>query len=254
MTVDVGLDLSGPGQRPVFALLHRSSVGAHVALCYRAGTDAGHRVLEQAWHFDTRDQTLEDFLKSAPRCLPVRGVEPTALDEDERDALRAACARVARHVGQVTLPYALNARDARIGEDGSVSLGTAQGLTCATFLLCVFEVARVQLLDTSTWDTGRSEARQREDQKAQETIVAGLRITAGREADPQTRDAYRRHAAAVEAEVGCTRIRAEEVAAASGLGPLPADYATTEPAGQRLRVGCTSPTAPPGLPATFRLA
>lgn len=110
--------------------------------------------------------------------------------------------------------------DAAILSDGSVTLGESLGLTCATFLLALFDAAQVKLLALGSWDTDRTAERCDEDEAAQRQIVLHLRSH-----DPG-------HARLVEQDVGCTRVRAEEVAAASGMTERPADFARVEPEGR----------------------
>ena len=95
-------------------------------------------------------------------------------------------------------------------------------MTCATFVLLVFELAAIQLLDETSWLEGRDASRKAEDLLAQRRIVAFLERT-----DP-------RHAAHIAGELGAVRVRAEEVAAASGLAPHPVMYAAAAPEGERL--------------------
>ena len=204
------------------------------------------RVLHQAWHYDTRDQTPEDFVRDAPGA--VVSVAP-ALDADEIDALRAACALVARYIRTNKLPYALQQRDAMVTDDGTITLRSALGLTCATFLLVVLERARIRLIDAASWaeitDTTRLDA----DREVQARIVRGLRGTAkqARAHDSVAADAIDCHADAVERdEVGCPRVRAEEIAAAFGVAALPAPYAAVEPEGRALLAALEQAnTAPP---------
>jgi hypothetical protein len=185
-------------------------VGAHVGFVYAANDDGARRVLHQAWHHDTRDEALADFLADSSTPHPRLWVDPS-LDVDEQNDLRAMVALVASKISTNQLPYALQRRDATVAVDGGVVLGTSLGLTCATFVTAVFAAAGVSLLDDSSWEA-RDDARVAEDDDAQRRIAEGL----------MSRD--RNHAQRVRAEVGCTRVRAEEVAAASGMAPRPVRF------------------------------
>lgn len=114
--------------------------------------------------------------------------------------------------------------NARFDPDGTLQLGRSLGLTCATFVTLVFGHAGIHLLDMSTWDTDRSAERKREDEDAQRRLVAYLRR------NPESAA----HADLVERQVGCTRIRAEEVAAASGMTGHPIPFVRAEPEGRRV--------------------
>lgn len=93
-----------------------------------------------------------------------------------------------------------------------------------TFIDLVFAHAHVTLLDEATWETGRSPERRAEDEAAQRRLVKYLRQTVG----------AAKHAELVEKEIPCTRIRAEEVAAASGMTGHPIPFARVEPEGARI--------------------
>ena len=44
--------------------VHTSLVGAHVGVLYRVSDGLGHRLLHQAWHFDSRDDELAAYIES----------------------------------------------------------------------------------------------------------------------------------------------------------------------------------------------
>lgn len=155
-----------------------------------------------------------------------------ALDEDVATHLRWACDRVAQYISENMLPYAFQPRDAAFRPDGSLALGTSLGLTCATFLMKIFELARIDLLVESSWETIGDPERLRADRDAQGLIVHHLRRTAEREPDPRARAELLAYATAVANEIESPRVRAEEVAAASGLGGRPTTYKAAEPEGR----------------------
>ena len=129
-------------------------------------------------------------------------------------------------IQEKAVPYALHPRNSLIDTDGTTALGESLGLTCATFVMRLFASARVPLLAESTWDSGRSAERQARDAIAQQIIVQYL--------GQSNRPAASGHAALVAKDVGCTRIRAEEVAAASGMKERPVNYPAAEAAGSEL--------------------
>lgn len=218
MPVDLHpLDGASVPSHPAAAVVHPSIVGAHVALFYQSDDSGSRRLLHQAWHHKTCDDDPGTYADEAE--IALQWVAP-GLDDDELNDLRTHAALVAKHIRARTIPYAIAARDAAILSDGSVTLGESLGLTCATFLLALFDAAQVKLLALGSWDTDRTAERCDEDEAAQRQIVLHLRSH-----DPG-------HARLVEQDVGCTRVRAEEVAAASGMTERPADFARVEPEGR----------------------
>jgi hypothetical protein len=189
-------------------------VGAHVGLYYRTDSDGVNRHLELAWHLqlENKPNHPENAFWVEPR------LEELALAD-----LAASARLIAKRHQDGLVPYALDPADARPDPDGTLQLNQSLGLTCATFLVLVFRHARIELLDTITWSQDRSAERQREDEDAQRRLVGALQ-----------RD-YREHAALVEREVGCTRIRAEEVAVASGMTGHPIPFMRAEPQGRLVR-------------------
>jgi hypothetical protein len=125
-------------------------------------------------------------------------------------------------VNAVILPIGLAIRDAGAGEGGVIDLRTSLGLTCSSFVLVLFQAARVPLLDARSWDSDRSPPHVAADEAAQRTIVEALRRQ-----DPAP-------ASRVERDVGCTRVRAEEVAAASTFALRPASFREVEPVGREV--------------------
>lgn len=194
------------------------AVGAHVGIVYCADDEGTRRVLHQAWHHDTRDESVDCFVDGSAK--PCLWVQP-GLDVDEQNDLRTMARLVASRLSENRLPYALLRRDATVGQDGVVALGQSIGLTCATFVLLLFAAASVPLLDEPSWEP-RSEPRRRADETAQEALVQHLERR------------WPEHARRVREESGCTRFRAEEVAAASHLCERPVAFSTVEPLGAAL--------------------
>lgn len=190
------------------------AVGAHVGIWYRADDEGTRRHLHLAWHHRLMDEP--DLEASA------LWVEPM-LDEFEAADVSTSARLIASRHRDGLVPYGLRLA-AGFNPDGALQLNGGLGLTCATFVMRVFEHASVPLLDEKTWDSRRSAERVREDEEAQSALVRHLRER------PQSH----RHALLVEQEVGCTRFRAEEVAAASGLSGRPAPFARVEPQGRKV--------------------
>ncbi|WP_437726954.1 hypothetical protein [Sorangium sp. So ce861] len=190
-------------------------VGAHVGISYQVDDAGARRHLHLAWHHRLRnDDALEDDV-----LWVVPGVDEIALAD-----VSNAAYLIARQHADGRIPYAFQKGAARFTDGGVLELNGSLGLTCATFIELVFASADVILLNTPTWDTGRSPERTAEDDAAQRKLVDYLRRTRGAEA----------HATLVENEGPCTRVRAEEVAAASGMTGHPIPFARAEPEGRRI--------------------
>lgn len=194
--------------------VQESPVGAHTGLSYRVDDKGARRHLHLAWHHRLRDDPEP----------PSEGlwVEPR-LDEYALSDVRVSARLIARRHADGLLPYAFRF-GARFDAMGALQLNQGHGLTCSTFVIEVLAHAGVNLVDAATWEQDRPAPRRQEDEDAQRRLVAYLR---------KMPDA-RRHADLVEAEVPCTRIRAEEVAAASGMDGLPVCFLRAEPQGRRV--------------------
>ncbi len=182
----------------------------------RSGAGGTSRHLELAWHLQLEDKPNhpENAFRVEPR-----------LEELALAGLAASARLIAKRQQDGRVPYALDPADARLDPAGTLQLNQSLGLTCATFVVLVFRHARIELLDMITWSQDRPAERQREDEDAQRRLVAYLRH------NPESQQ----HASLVERQVGCTRIRAEEVAAASGMTGHPIPFMRAEPQGRLVR-------------------
>ncbi len=192
-----------------------SVVGAHVGILYRIDRAGSRRHLHLAFHFDLRDEP------GAPG--DAHWVVPH-LDEIALADLGQSAWLIARSHENGRVPYAFRKSSARFESGGTLTLNQSLGLTCSTFVSLVFAHAGIPLLEEGTWDLARSAERRLEDTAAQLRLVGYLRRT------PDAQE----HADRVAAEIGCTRVRAEEVAAASGMTGHPIPFARAEPEGRRV--------------------
>lgn len=189
------------------------AVGAHVGILYVADDEGRRRHLHLAWHNQLKDEESPSD--------DAFWIEP-AMDELVLSDVRASAALIARRHKDNRVPYAFHVADAAFDPKGILQLGNSRGLTCATFVLLVFAHVNFQLLDAGTWDRDRSPERKKEDEEAQKFLTKQLRRV------DET------HADLVAKEIGCTRIRAEEVAAASGIAGHPIAFLTAQPHGRHL--------------------
>ena len=199
-----------PGGHLVAVLLVPGAIGLHVGVWLHLG--GAPVFLHLAWHLDLRCEA-----PSEPAWWVVPQLSRAAQLLVSR---RAAMVAVAHERGEV--PYALNGRDVRFDDQGALLLGGRHGLTCASFVAVLFESAGVPLVDIDTWNQ-RDAARLAEDEDAQRRLVAALR------------QEHPEQAERVAPEIGCARLRPEEVAAASGMEPRPVAFPAAAAAGASVR-------------------
>ncbi len=188
----------------------------HVGLLHHDSESNGVRLLHLAWHHRlANDSPTHDYLRVDPVIHPRRQLQVAAI-----------CRKVLR-ANPTGIPYAFSAPNDCFDEaTGQFLLGPARhGLTCASFVLAVFHVAGLPLVDYGTWPLNRTG-----DREWQEQIVAALR---GR-ATPE-------HVEAVRGEIGSVRFRPEEVAGAATVSPVPVGFEIAADRGrmilERLRSG-----------------
>jgi hypothetical protein len=210
---------------PAAVTLGPSAVHTHAGVLYQRSLDDAVRHLHLAWHHRLCDE--------AGLAGGVGWIEPT-LPEDVIEDVAFLAELVAAREENGTVPYGLSLERAKVDDRGVVVLDGERGLTCATFVMIVIAKVGVSLLDRETWNTDPDDDRRAEDAAHQRSLVSYLRNTPGAS----------QHAADVAREVGCTRFRAEEVAAATALSPRPVPYAIAEPAGRALLPRVKPITAP----------
>jgi hypothetical protein len=159
----------------------------HIGLIYRSATGEPY-LAHLAWHLDFRNEPYPGGYFCGSSCL----------DEVSQQVfsawLETFCARVQK------ISYGINSAgvilDSELLTFDPVPFG--KGLTCATFVLALFERMGYQLLDAGEWAT------QPEDQAWQLSIIEAL----GRNPDES-----KERLEAMATDVGCFRFRPEQVAA-----------------------------------------
>jgi hypothetical protein len=101
-------------------------------------------------------------------------------------------------------------------------LGKGLGLTCSTFVLTVFESAKISLVNVDGWPI------RPDDDQRHEAVLEKMRRGIPNHAPPAPPE----HVDRVAAELPCIRVRPEEVVASGIFDDLPVAYAQLEPAGQ----------------------
>ncbi len=203
--------IAGAPSRVAVVVVERSGPGLHCGVVYHASTGEP-RYLHLAWHLDLRDEPS----------LPTGWWVVPSLDDDVLEDAATQAEAVAKSYRDGRVPYAFDRADASILADGRLHLGRSHGLTCASFIALLFESSRASLVEMGSWGQDTSAAREEADRAAQQRIVEWLR------------EGYPEQAALLDAEIGCARLRPEEIAAASGLLPHPLTRALAEAGAQQL--------------------
>lgn len=177
------------------------SAGKHIGVLYRVTTEQPVQLLHLAWHNALRsDQVKSDY---------VCWVRPM-IREDRAMAIAALCRRIWRQNEAGRVPYGFSAPTQFFDPAGRQLSGPAKiGLTCASFVLAVFDAAGFPLIRYETWPPPSPE-----DVDRQRGLLAALR-EAG--VNPE-------HLSACEAEVGSVRYRPEDVAGAGTAETFPTTY------------------------------
>ena len=174
----------------------------YIGVLHRQPDSHEIRMLHLAWHHDLQNSTPK------PKYL---WIDP-AIHARRLRQVAAVCRHIWRANGKA-IPYAFSPpNDCFDEQTGHYLLGpTRHGLTCASFVLAIFERAGLNLADYATWPTDREG-----DREWQEWIVSQL--------EKSVPPASAEHIQAVLREVGSVRFRPEEVAGAATVSPLPAVF------------------------------
>jgi hypothetical protein len=190
----------------------------HTGVAYR-NAKRKLRFFHQAFHHVTRDGDIA--LESEQMGGPFFSVIPS-VEEDRARAIAGFWEFLAGRGEQIG--YALrDDPDALFDPNtGILVLSDGKGLSCSTFVLALFRSVRFPLIDTTGWPTDRPG-----DREAQEQLVLFL----------QQHCDNVEHVEAVRQEIGCERVRPEEIAGAGLSRKLPVRHAEAEDAGLFIRGG-----------------
>ena len=189
--VAVAIGVVGDGQQHV-GVLHKEDILNEVKL--------GHL----AWHNQLKESRPKDSYLWIDPPIPTRRARHVA----------ARCRQILR-ANQRGIPYAFSSpNDCFDYQTGSFLLGPLRiGLTCATFVLAVFDAAGVRLAEYDSWPQQRPG-----DAEWQQFVVEQL----------EESSASAEHVALVKTEMGAIRYRPEEVGACAASDRLPCSFATAE--------------------------
>ncbi len=193
----------------VAVAIGRTPHGTHTGVVHKH-PGFGVLLLEQAFHFTLRNDRLpEDYGWVTPN-----------IPEERARSVAGLCRLIWRR-NATGFPYALR-QDSSSRFDtvsGALVLGRqGKGLTCATFVLVVFNSFGISLVDFANWPCREA------DIEWQRSIVEFLR--------QGCHDSE--HIQAVESEIGSSRFRCEEVAGACTVDDLPASFSEAEEGGRQI--------------------
>jgi len=197
-----------PEQHPVSGIPHvavaikaNSLAQRHIGVLHRSVDGDQVRLLHLAWHCDLRnDDPKSSYIWIDLPIDPLRAKQVAAM-----------CRKIWRSNGAKHIPYALRfPNDCFDAKTGAFLIGKGTlGLTCATFVLALFQSCGLAMVDLATWQN-------REDDLAwQEQCIQEL----------EKSKADRGHIEAITTEIGCIRFRPEDVAGAAANTPWPVAFA-----------------------------
>lgn len=183
-----------------------SATQLHVGIGYRIESDL--RLLHLAWHLKLTDAPLCDD----PNYLGIRPNIPVMRQEE----VALACERIYATNGR-SVPYSFSAPNGCFdATTGDALFGpTKTGLTCATFVLAVFDSVGISLLKYDSWP-----AKREGDDEWRAFVIEELGKAKANAA----------HLDAVLRESPGTRYRPDDVAAAAAAYPPSATFDATRPA------------------------
>lgn len=141
----------------------------------------------------------------------------------EKERLRpvaALCRKLSR--SKPAIPFALSGWESvfEVKSGHLILRGNAVGLTCSSFVMAVFLSVGISLIDFGKWPN------REDDEPNQNRLVSLLEKV---KANPS-------HINAVRAQIGCVRIKPEEVAVSVQSPTLPADYGWTSEMAKNLLI------------------
>lgn len=197
---------------------------AHVGLLYRVSEQQSVEILHLAWNRDLRSQAPTD--KCAYWVRPE--IEP-----DRAAAIAALCRRIWKNNSEKQITFSFTRPSGFFDFDGNQIKGPAKaGLTCAAFVLAVFDAAKFPLVIESDWPTPT-----KEDIDQQQDFLKILR--------EQTENATEEDIKQCEAECGNIRFRPLEVAGAGTADEFPATYEFAKDMAIKIKEWATKPLPPP---------
>jgi hypothetical protein len=174
----------------------------HVGILYRVSQTERVQILHLAWNRDLRSEPPSPEYRCWVR--PEIGV-------DRAMAIAAMCRRVWKQNGRDQITYNFGSFKKYFNLDGNRIKGPANaGLTCASFVLAVFDAAKLPLIIDDEWPSPS-----REDMEVQNKYLENLKE------DP---DVTQDDINAYQSEMGNVRFRPLEVGGAGTADRFPSGY------------------------------
>ncbi len=225
-------NIFNPTERPfeeiesAATVITKSGDNFHLGLIYRNPETEELRFLHLAWHLDLVDQDLPGNGKYLWGC-------PDLPEERVMDiAIRCLLVIDANSKGEV--PYAFSyPNDFFNAETGQMLLGSrGVGLTCATFVMAIFHMANINLINYSSWRERKS------DKYFQQYIVSQM----------EKNRVPKAHIEEVLKEVNGLRFRPSEVMASTVTPPEVSTMLQLEPLGLEVQSHVNETLNPVSLP------
>ncbi|MFC1482300.1 hypothetical protein ACFL51_00690 [Myxococcota bacterium] len=188
----------------------------HAGVIYRPELESGEldepHLLHLAFHYNLKcEPNPMDYSWVVPRIPFERAIHIPAL-----------CDVVLRRYENGGLSYAVKYSGEMFdAETGDYLTDEGRGLTCATFVLALYQSLGLQLIETETWELRDDDIRWHRD-----IILPELRSRFAEETE---------HHSAVEAQLPCARFRPQEVAAAGTAESFPVLFVYAQPVGEAIR-------------------
>lgn len=190
--------------------IYRSA--AHIGVLCREPADKRLRFIHLAFHDDLR---LEDDITKCFLWIEAK------LEDEPAAVVAAQARRVYRRERRGGVPYGFSPYTGYFGPRGEIRwTAPGNGLTCATFVLAVFDAAGVRLAQGETWPSDRDE-----DKQFQREMVELVRTQSM---------ATAAHLKGMKADIGQVRFRVLEVGGAVAADSYPVDFSTAQVLAQRL--------------------
>lgn len=186
--------------------------GMHVGILHRNRDIL--RMLDLCWHECLRAADCDrDYACTLP-----------ALEFEEINDITAMCRLIEQRHQEHSIPYALGYHRSTgfSNQTGELILSDGLGLTCSTFVLKVFESAKVPLIELTNWPM-------RPDDNVRHASLLHLMENG---IPGRLHPAPPEHVQRVREELPCIRLRPEEVAAAALAERLPASFQQVESGGR----------------------
>lgn len=180
----------------------------HVGILHKEDALNEVKLGHLAWHNQLKEsQPKENYLWIDPPIPGPRGRQ-----------VAARCRQILRANERRGIPYAFSPpNDCFDAQTANFLIGPSRtGLTCATFVLAVFDAAGIRLADYASWPAQRAG-----DDEWRQFVIKGL--------EDEESGASAEHVAFVRNEVGAIRYRPEDAAGCAAADQLPCPFSTAEP-------------------------